>query len=648
MKKTVLLLLGLVLLLSLFCLSVNAQASYVQATVSYYDNATEIPTQIYTLKEGSIKIHADVKVLQPQNGDIKLITKAVLNGQTVKTAESAWLPTGQAGVFYLATDIAVENKQCVLETTIVDRAGTVVFQAPVFKYEENVVVPDPGKITEPLSKTVTLTVNGKNVPVRREEMQGMHEGGSRDKDSFYFNVAKVSVDLNTEIALELKGINGTIISDKWMVSPQQKKIPRIVSKGVGYIYLNTPQTLFIRDWATKDGAGYEDLILLIMPLETDVPYKYAPSVTYYADGVLNCPVNPSFSDNQIVYFEEGFHKNVGALQFKPGMRVYLAPGAVLDAKIETYDVSENPNGIKVYGRGVLESRNATNSGFKKGIYFENCNNVVIDGIGCRNAREWQTLYLNCSDFEIRNMNIMAILLNNDGIDLDGVNGFRITDNFIMAADDCFGWHGVDYEKIATKEHPFGRPTFDVYAENNMMYNLEGNAVRFGSSSEQESMYDITIKDTYVVTKTGYAVAITMHDWAKVSDVLIENFYVEESIGTFNGVILAESVQDSTSRLNEGRGLPNGLPSPYGSVENVTIKNLYSPWNGNKPPITVGGCDAEHAVRNLTLENVVVQNGSTIYTGGAGAEKITMQDIKFNPSTVHKDKTFVSEADIIIK
>ncbi|MBR3942093.1 MAG: hypothetical protein IKJ55_01945 [Clostridia bacterium] len=638
-----------IVLILILGISVTAMAdpSALDVSFSYYDTASEIPTQIYNLKAGTIKVHADVLTSAAIGQNVKLKVTVLKNGEVLSLAESEAKTVTDTGCFYLATDVKIEDASCVMVSEVVDAYGTVLAASEPFKFENTVVVPDPGKLTEPESKTVTLYVNGKPVTVRREQMKGMSEGGSRDKAPAYFNVAKLCLDTTERVTLELKGINGTVISEKWTVSPAELNIPRLVSKGTGYIFIDKPQTLFVRNWSNRSGEGYEDLIILITPTETDVPYKYHPSVTYYGYNGAVCPTTPEFSDNQIAYFEKGEHKNIGAMHLKPGMKLYLAPGAVLDAKIQTIGVTDNPNGIKVYGRGVLETRKSTNTGIKKGIYFENCKNVVIEGIGSRNAREWQTLYVNCSDFVIKNTNTMAILLNNDGIDLDGVDNFTIEDNFIMSADDCFGWHGVDYEKIATADHPYGRPTYNVTAKNNIMYNLIGNAIRFGSSAEQEKMYDIQIYDTYVLSKAGYGLAITIHDWAEVSDVLVENLYVEEGTSDFNGVLLVEVVQTSASRTEEGKALPSGLTSPAGNVKNVTIRNVKAPWNGSKQPITLGGYDKTHTVTGITFENVIIQKNADRYTGGQGTSPITKEDILLNASSLD-GAMYVSDGDYTIK
>lgn len=648
MKK---LIIGLMVIIS-FMLGVSiitiATEKTMKAEFSYFDNSFDVPVQIYTLKQGSIKVHADVFLNDALNKEVKLIANVIDNGKLIFSSESELHDASPGRYFYLSTDVQVEDTECVIETQIVDALGNTILLGETFACSDCTVVPDPGKISEPLSETVSLFVDGKEIDVRREELKGMSEGGNRDKAPMYFNVAKLSLETDKEISIELKGKNGTVISDKWVVSPTELEIPRLVSKGVGYIFIDKPQTLFIRDWTNREGEGYEDIIILITPLETDVPYKYHEKVTYYGHNGAICENNPDFSDGEIVYFDKGIHKELGAFNLKPGMKLYLAPGAVLEAKIETKNIVENPDGIKVYGRGVFESRAATNTGNKKSVYFENCTNVVMEGVGSRNAREWQTLYVNCSNFSIKNMNIMAILLNNDGIDLDGVDNFTIEDNFIMSADDCFGWHGVDYTKIANQNYPYGRPTFDVTARNNIMYNIYGNAVRFGSSSEQEAMYNIKIYDTYVISKAGYGLAITLHDWAEVHNVLVENMYIEEGTSGYNGVILAEVVQDDSSRTNEGKQLPEGLESPAGNIKDVVVRNLKAPWDGSKLPITLGGYDETHKVTGLTLENIIIQNGTQRYTGGKGAKPATKYDVVINPSSKDNSTVYVYDSDYVVK
>ncbi len=640
MKKIIILwLLGCLLITALFPLQPAAAEDSGKAQISYYKD----DFQIYTLQTGNILVHADLYNLKDRS--VTLVAELVKDGAVIASSQAS--KTAAADTDYIAAEIAVSDDTCQLQAKIQDAAGNVLYTAPVFKKESTVIVPDPGKITEPLSETISITAGGKTIPVRREELKGMDEGGARDKPSSYIHVAKFCLKTDQEITIELHGINGTVLSDGWWVSPQELSIPHTISKGVGYIFIDKPQVIYIRNWAINSGSGYEDIVLLITPLETDVPYKYGDNITYYADGVKTCPANPSFTENEIVYFETGYHAGIGTLSLKPGMRVYLAPGAVLEAKIETKDVTENPDGIRIYGRGILECRSSTNTGNIKGIYFENCKNVQIEGIGTRNAREWQTLYVNCSDFVIEYFNTMGILLNNDGIDIDGVDHFEINNNFILSADDCFGWHGTDYEKIATPEHPYGRPTYAISAQNNVMYNLEGNAVRIGSSMEQEAMYDIFIKDTYVLQKAAYGFAITVNDWAAVSDVTVENFFVEKSISTYNGNILIDVVQGSTSRGNENKPMPEGLPSPVGSVDGVTIRNFKAPWAGTQPPIRVGAYDENHTVTGIQLQDVIMQTGTPIYTGGAGTAPITSDSIYKAPSSEYEDEVFVKDSDIQI-
>ena len=125
--------------------------------------------------------------------------------------------------------------------------------------------------------------------------------------------------------------------------------------------------------------------------------------------------------------------------------------------------------VKVKGRGILETEKYTTKPYEgmddpalsagvlsnmnqtTGIFFQDSTNCTVEGIGMRNCKGWQTLYLNCKNFEISNLNIMGTRVNNDGIDLDTVEDFYIHDNFIMCGDDGFGWHTLRARD--TKEAP---------------------------------------------------------------------------------------------------------------------------------------------------------------------------------------------------
>jgi hypothetical protein len=192
-----------------------------------------------------------------------------------------------------------------------------------------------------------------------------------------------------------------------------------------------------------------------------------------------------------------------------------------------------------------------------------------------------------------------------------------------SGDDTFGWHGTDYVQTKGGGHPFGRPIRDIYAKNNVIYNVRGgNAVRIGSSPESDEFRDVVIENTYIVSfETGMGIHFDVQDRAAVSNVTFRNFFVEEmrygyptASGEFTvcydyetrGAIRVEVLRGQYSRdVEQGgrRGMPEGLPSPRGSVRDVSIINFESLWTGMLlRPVAIGGYDAEHTVSGLTLRN----------------------------------------------
>jgi len=89
---------------------------------------------------------------------------------------------------------------------------------------------------------------------------------------------------------------------------------------------------------------------------------------------------PNLGDPNVLYFGEGVHRP-GKIQLKNGQTVYVAGGAVVYTAIEGRGVS----GVRILGRGVIDT-----SEFERGkgggsINLEDCSDVKIDGVIIRDS-----------------------------------------------------------------------------------------------------------------------------------------------------------------------------------------------------------------------------------------------------------------------
>jgi len=434
--------------------------------------------------------------------------------------------------------------------------------------QTNVVAHD-GNILFPESDVYAVSVNGVKVPVRAEKITESP-----------FDVAMFSAEGECEVEITvLKN------SDKFKLSPSAYGI-MIKQNGNKITFkFDAPKHLLFE---MKDVAP---LILISTPYETEIPDKNDPNV---------------------LYFDKGIHEP-GIINLKSNQTLYIASGAVVIGRIQGINI-EN---AKVLGRGILESKKYTTPDYPgmkdpeitkgvlsgmnktKAVFFQDSKNCKVDGIGVRNCKEWQNLYLNDKNFEISNMNTMGVHVNNDGIDLDTVENFKVYGNFIMAGDDGFGWHTLRAND--TKE----APTRNIVAENNTIYNTTaGNAIRFGSSMETDLWEDVTIKDTYILKARGSGIMFDIQDWALVKNVNIENVYIEDAPGD---AIIDISITKGPYSNDVEKTHVFAKDDYRGHIDGITIKNLFAEAGAG---IRVEGCDDKHLVQNVTLENINVA-GETV-------------------------------------
>ena len=429
--------------------------------------------------------------------------------------------------------------------------------------QTNVIAHD-GNILFPESDIYAVSVNGVKVPVRAEMVTDTP-----------FNVAMFSAEGECEVEITiLKNM------DKFKLSPTAYGLYPTQNGNKITFKFDAPKHLLFEMNDTVP------LILISTPYETEIPDKNDPNV---------------------LYFDKGIHEP-GIINLKSNQTLYIASGAVVIGRIQGVNI-EN---AKVLGRGILESKKYTTPDYPgmkdaeitknvlsgmnrtKAIFFQGSKNCKVDGIGVRNCKEWQNLYLLDKDFEISNMNTMGIHVNNDGIDLDTVENFKIHGNFIMAGDDGFGWHTLRAND--TKE----APTRNIVAENNTIYNVTaGNAIRFGSSMETDLWENIAIKDTYILKARGSGIMFDIQDWSWVKNVNIENVYIEDAPGD---AIIDISITKGVYSNDVEKTHVFAKDDYRGHIDGITIKNLFAEAGAG---IRVEGYDDKHLVQNVTLENINV-------------------------------------------
>ncbi len=396
------------------------------------------------------------------------------------------------------------------------------------------VVPVPGHPEQSFSSRYTLLAGGHNVQVKAERFSF---------DVAMFSMGEEPVEVSVDCASSFSGF--TLKPDRYNIQVTQS------GNRLSFM-VDEPMNLVLQI------PGRTPLAILVTPMETDVPSASDPDVLYFSPGI----------------------QDVGVIQPVSGQTIYFAPGALVKGRIEAKDVDD----VRVCGRGILETAGYSVRADKTpGILFENCHRITVEGIGLRSYDTWwQSLYLNCTDVEVAQMNIFGVGVNTDGVDIDAVKDFVVRDSFIRCEDDGLGWHSLD---AATNGEMI---TEDALAENLVIWNTRyGNGIRIGASMEAQLWRNITIREIDILEHGGSGIYSDYSDWAWMENLRFEDIVIERGSAPIYFYIGDTRYSNSTGYLDE-RGHMDGLV-----FENVRM---------NGGTISFYGSDERHRINNLRLNN----------------------------------------------
>lgn len=97
--------------------------------------------------------------------------------------------------------------------------------------------------------------------------------------------------------------------------------------------------------------------------------------------------------------------------------------------------------IAITGRGTIDGQGANfkykNGARPKNLYFEDCRDVLIEGVRLRQAGSWMQHYRNCERLTIRDIAVFNhVSYNNDGLNIDSCRDVVITGCVIDSDDDA--------------------------------------------------------------------------------------------------------------------------------------------------------------------------------------------------------------------
>ncbi len=329
----------------------------------------------------------------------------------------------------------------------------------------------------------------------------------------------------------------------------------------------------------------------------------------------------------------------GTIHLKSNVTIVLNEGAILLGSTNPYDynIMERPvfssfihadgqENIGIIGKGVIDSQgrelaynviDQIHKGLLKddlkldrpaqrrplGIYINKCKNITIKGITIKNTSDWVQFYDHCEYLTIDGITVDSKeFWNNDGLDVGDCKHVRITNCFVDATDDG----------ICLKSHDPNAICEDIEIRN-CVVRSSASGIKFGTMS-LGGYKDIRIINNKVYDTFRSAFTIATPDGGLVENVLVDSLY---AYNTGNAIYLRICQRNQR---------------PVGSMNNITIRNMYAEIPAEKPDkgYTYEGPENEYNPRNISpasivgledgndITNVTLQNIEIVYPGGGNA------------------------------
>lgn len=341
----------------------------------------------------------------------------------------------------------------------------------------------------------------------------------------------------------------------------------------------------------------------------------------------------------ILMFPSGFYQT-GTLVLRSKVHLHFEKGATLlgsrnfaDYKSDIkmfVDAVENERGrclifaeniedFSLSGEGVIDGRGAafpeSHPQFLQRPFLlraVSCKNFVIKDLTFKNSAAWNLHFLGCEGGEVSGVKIISrVNHNNDGIDIDSCQNFKITDCFVDTGDD-----GICLKSTI----PRGCENINVTG---CTVSSRWAAFKIGT----ESMGDfksISVRDCTFFDTEGCGIKIVPVDGAQVEDVTISDIRM---INTTGPIFIANG-----SRM---RTYFNGDKSAnlLSQIRRVTIKNVNieavdaegfllngEMWGNARACVVISGTP-EHSLEEIVLENIVLS-----MPGGGTALEASKSDI----------------------
>jgi hypothetical protein len=336
---------------------------------------------------------------------------------------------------------------------------------------------------------------------------------------------------------------------------------------------------------------------------------------------------PKPGDPNVLYFGAGAHRP-GKIHLKSGQTVYVAGGAVVYTAIEGRGVS----GVKIVGRGVIDTSEFPRLQGGGSIRLEGCSDVTIDGVIIRDSDVFGVSAYGSRKLAISHVKLVGFWrYNSDGIDMCNTQDVTVRDSFIRSFDDSMVLKGLKGPTGGARPLPGqsyeGVPVRNIRMSGLVIWCDWGRALEIGAETSAPEIADVVFRDIDVIHNTNIAMDIQHRDRAAIHEIRFEDVRVE--VDDFNPLPVIQNRRGEKYKPRTGTPaaacggcatlpghagyLPNLLvivilppaitrDQEAGTVRDVIFKDI-SVTGKTMLPSAFTGLDAKHDVQGMTIENL---------------------------------------------
>jgi hypothetical protein len=303
------------------------------------------------------------------------------------------------------------------------------------------------------------------------------------------------------------------------------------------------------------------MLLFANPLETDAPKN---------------------GDSNVVYFGPGVHKPE-KIVLQSNQTLYLAGGAVVKAEV----LAEGSN-IRICGRGILDGSDWE---WRKGpignlIAIRNSSDVEVNGVTLRGSSHWTIVPKDSRRVTIRNVKICnSRVQNDDGINPCNSQDVLIADCFIRSDDDCVALKGLDFSAANSNVER-------ITVENSILWCDRARIFLLGHESRAAFMHHVTLRNLDIIHFSMTPFLLEPGEDMHLEDITAEDIRIHGE-GQREFIRLRPVVNQYMRKK---------VP---GYIRAVRFSNVTLEGQSGDYLVQIEGADAEHNVRDVTFENVVI-------------------------------------------